>query len=115
MIKLTDKENKLVQYFLDKNDDSDCHLINEKEFLDHKELGWSFKVLEGVFGSIISKGLLQEVDENDFGIVYQWAYPVSFGQHGNSNYEIKTTAEYLTAFENEMDREKIEKLEKENQ
>jgi hypothetical protein len=28
MIKLTDKENKLVQVLLDNNDDTDCHCIS---------------------------------------------------------------------------------------
>ncbi len=119
MITLTEKETKLVQEMLDTNDGSDVHAF---EFIDIESLGFKLNEAKGVFGSIIDKGLLEydyERSEDrkansgeDFEL-YQWTYPVDFEQHGNENYEIKTTAEYLTAFENKMDREKIEKLEKE--
>ena len=121
MITLTEKEKTLVQHLLDNNDGSDVHAF---EFMDMKELGFKLNEAKGVFGSIVDKGLLEHDPEGSRDRkascgedveLYQWTYPVDYEQHGNENYEIKTTAEYLTAFENKMDREKIEKLEKENQ
>ena len=119
MITLTEKEKKLVQEMLDRNDGSDVHAF---EFIDIEKLGFKLNEAKGVFGSIVDKGLLEHDPERsrdrkescDEDVeLYQWTYPVDYEQHGNENYEIKTTAEYLTAFENKMDREKIEKLEKE--
>ena len=121
MITLTEKETKLVQEMLDTNDGSDVHAF---EFIDIESLGLKLNEAKGVFGSIIDKGLLEHDPERSEDRkrscgedveLYQWTYPVDYEQHGNENYEIKTTAEYLTAFENKMDREKIEKLQKENQ
>ena len=115
MITLTEKEKILVQHLLDTNDGSDVHIF---EWLNLKELGFKLNEAKGVFGSIVDKGLLEHDPErsrdrkNSCGEdveLYQWTYPVDYEQHGNKNYEIKTTAEYLTAFENKMDREKIEK------
>jgi hypothetical protein len=117
MIKLTDKENKLVQEMLDNNDGSDVQIF---EYINIKKLGFKLNEAKGVFGSIIDKGLLEHDPERsrerkescgEDVELYQWAYPVDYEQHLNENYEIKTTADYLTAFENEMDREKVEKLE----
>ena len=122
MITLTDKEKTLVQHLLDNNDGSDVHAF---EFMDMKELGFKLNEAKGVFGSIVDKGLLEHDPERSRDRkescgedveLYQWTYPVDYEQHGNKNYEIKTTAEYLTAFENKMTSEKIEKLDnKENQ
>ena len=121
MITLTEKENKLVQEMLDTNDGSDVQIF---EFIDIEKLGFKLNEAKGVFGSIVDKGLLEHDPERSEDRkrscgedveLYQWTYPVDYEQHGNENYEIKTTAEYLTAFENKMTSEKIEKLEKENQ
>ena len=114
MITLTEKEKILVQHLLDDTGGTDAHICN-KDWDDHNELSWTFETYRGVFGSIIDKGLLSYSDQNENGEIYRWTYPVDYEQHGNANYEIKTTAEYLTAFENKMTSEKIEKLEKENQ
>ena len=116
-----EKEKTLVQHLLDNNDGSDVHAF---EFMDMKELGFKLNEAKGVFGSIVDKGLLEHDPEGSRDRkascgedveLYQWTYPVDYEQHGNENYEIKTTAEYLTAFENKMTSEKIEKLGKENQ
>jgi hypothetical protein len=116
-----EKAKTLVQHLLDNNDGSDVHAF---EFMDMKELGFKLNEAKGVFGSIVDKGLLEHDPERSRDRkescgedveLYQWTYPVDYEQHGNTNYEIKTTAEYLTAFENKMTSEKIEKLEKENQ
>ena len=116
-----EKEKTLVQHLLDNNDGSDVHAF---EFMDMKELGFKLNEAKGVFGSIVDKGLLEHDPERSRDRkascgedveLYQWTYPVDYEQHGNENYEIKTTAEYLTAFENKMTSEKIEKLGKENQ
>ena len=112
-----EKEKTLVQHLLDNNDGSDVHAF---EFMDMKELGFKLNEAKGVFGSIVDKGLLEHDPEGSRDRkascgedveLYQWTYPVDYEQHGNENYEIKTTAEYLTAFENKMTSEKIEKLE----
>ena len=114
-----EKEKTLVQHLLDNNDGSDVHAF---EFMDMKELGFKLNEAKGVFGSIVDKGLLEHDPEGSRDRkascgedveLYQWTYPVDYEQHGNTNYEIKTTAEYLTAFENKMTSEKIEKLGKE--
>jgi len=110
MITLTDKEKTLVQHLLDINDGTDAHICNS-DWIDHEQLGWTFETYRGVFGSIIDKNLLSYSDQNENGEIYRWTYPVDYEQHGNQNYEIKTTAEYLTAFDNKMTSEKIEKLE----
>ena len=117
MITLTDKEKTLVQHLLDNNDGTDAHICsNDPDIIGgHEELKWAFETYRGVFGSIIDKGLLSYSDQNENGEIYRWTYPVDYERHGNENYKIKTTAEYLTAFENKMTSEKIEKLEKENQ
>ncbi len=110
MIKLTDKENKLLQYLIDNNQDSMCVECNS-EWDDHKRLGWSFETFRGVFGSIVDKGLLEYTHQNDNGDIYVWAYPVHHEVHQNDNYEIKTTSDYLNAVSKGMTIEKIQKLE----
>jgi|TARA_X000001382_G_scaffold11661_1_gene7847 hypothetical protein len=110
MIKLTDKENKLVQHLLDDTDGSDAHCCNS-EWDDHKRLGWTFETYRGVFGSIVDKGLLEYTHQNDNGDIYVWAYPVHWEVHQNDNYEIKTTSDYLNAVSKGMTIEKIQKLE----
>lgn len=79
MITLTDKENKLVQYFLNHNDGTDSHIIN-KEWNDHEDLGWSFETFRGVFASIIDKGILEYSDENENGEIYKFSIAVDFEQ-----------------------------------
>lgn len=79
MITLTEKENKLLQYFLNNNDGTDSHIIS-KDWDDHKDLGWSFETLRGVFASIIDKGILDYVDENENGEIYQFTIPVDSEQ-----------------------------------
>jgi len=78
MITLTDKETKLTEYLLNNTDDSDSHICSE-EFINLKELGWSMETLKGVFGSLVSKGILcygDFIPEHN-AEYYYWKLPVS--------------------------------------
>ena len=98
MIKLTDKENKLVQVLLDNNDDTDCHCISEQYFnqqnCEHRQLGWSFTTLKGVLGSIINKGLLTYDQTNEHGDWFKFYVEI--------NPAIKTSNDYVNALEKQL-------------
>ena len=102
MIKLTDKENKLVQVLLDNNDGTDCHCISEEYFNDkhceHRQLGWSFTTLKGVLGSIINKGLLTYDQTNEHGDWFKFYVEI--------NPSIKTTNDYVNALKKQLTEER---------
>tara|TARA_Y100000114_G_C11516844_1_gene211624 strand:+ start:17 stop:472 length:456 start_codon:yes stop_codon:yes gene_type:complete len=102
MITLTEKENKLLQYFLNNNDGTDCHIIS-KDWDDHKDLGWSFETLRGVFASIIDKGILDYVDENDNGEIYQFTIPVDYEQQSKGASLLSINGKYFRPFGNSED------------
>lgn len=106
MIKLTDKETKLVQLLLDNNDGTDSHCVEKNwfnsEWCEHKKLGWSFETLRGVFGSIIDKGLLTYSQKNENGEWYQWYVHVSPEITGEDEPSIKTPSDYLNALEKQL-------------
>ena len=102
MITLTDKETLLAQELLNSNDDTDCHICNE-DFIDYEQFGWNVDTLKGVFGSLVFKGLLNHVDENDNGEIYQWEVPVASCQQSikldnEKEYEIKDVSDLLFQF-----------------
>ena len=106
MIKLTDKENKLVQVLLDNNDGTDCHCISEQYFneqgCEHRQLGWSFTTLKGVLGSIISKGLLTYDQTNEHGDWFKFYVNVSPERTGEEEQSIKTPQDYVNALQKQL-------------
>lgn len=102
MITLTDKETLLAQELLNTNDDTDCHICGE-EWVDIEKLKWNVETLKGVFGSLVSKGFLNYVDQNDNGEIYQWSVPVSGSQQymkfeTEEAYEINNVSDLLFQF-----------------
>lgn len=85
MIKLTDKETKLIEYLLANTDGSDGHICSEK-FMDLKELDWSMETLKGVFGSLVKKNILFYGDfiQDHNAESYYWTVPVSEERQINS-------------------------------
>jgi hypothetical protein len=111
MIKLTDKENKLVQVLLDNNDGTDCHCISEQYFnekrnneyvCEHRQLGWSFTTLKGVLGSIINKGLLTFDQTNEHGDWFRFYVGVSPEITGEEKQSIKNPLDYVNALEKQL-------------
>ncbi len=106
MIKLTDKENKLLQVLLDNNDGTDCHCISEEYFnqkdCEHRQLGWSFTTLKGVLGSIINKGLLTYSLTNEHGDWFQFYVSVNPERTGEEEQSIKTSLDYVNALEKKL-------------
>ena len=102
MIKLTDKETKLVQVLIDNNDDTHCHCISEQYFnqqgCEHRKLGWSFTTLKGVLGSIINKRLLTYDQTNEH---WDW-----FKFYVEINPSIKTSNDYVNALQKQLIEEK---------
>ena len=108
MITLTEKETLLAQELIDSTDDTDCHICGE-EWVDIEKLNWSIDTLKGVFGSLVSKGLLNYVDENDNGEIYQWEVPVASCQQSmklenEKKYEIKDVSDLLFQFNKQQER-----------
>ena len=108
MITLTDKETLLAQELLDTTDGTDCHICKE-DFIDIEKLNWNVDTLKGVFGSLVSKNLLNYVDENDNGEIYQWTIPVDSEQQcirldtDEAKYEIKTVDDLLLQFKKQKE------------
>ncbi len=104
MITLTQKETLLAQELLNTTDGTDCHICGE-DFIDYEQFGWNVNTLKGVFGSLVSKHLLNYVDENDNGEIYQWTIPVDSEQQcmrfdtDEQLYQIKTVDDLLFQFE----------------
>jgi hypothetical protein len=115
MIKLTDKENKLMQVLLDNNDGTDCHCISEKYFnekrnnqyvSEHRQLGWSFTTLKGVLGSIINKGLLTYDQTNEHGDWFKFYVGVSPEVTGEEEQSIKTPLDYVNKLQKKLIQER---------
>jgi len=110
MITLTDKETLLAQELINTNDDTDCHICSE-DFIEYEKFGWTIDILKGVFGSLVSKGFLNYVDENDNGDIYQWSVPVSGSQQfmkfeTEEEYTINNVSDLLLQF-NKQKEERI--------
>ena len=109
MITLTEKETLLAQELIDTNDDTDCHICGE-DWIDFQKFGWSVNTLKGVFGSLVSKGLLNYVDENQNGEIYQWQVPIAPDKHWekfgtDATFEIKNVSDLLYQF-NKLNKER---------
>jgi hypothetical protein len=99
MITLTEKENKLAQYLIDHTDGTDCQVIaKDSHYL--KNLNWNFETIRSVYGSLIDKGLLHYVDENENAEIYKWSAVVK-SECADESEHINTVAELLNKLNKE--------------